>query len=208
MGPTLHEVSGLGHTTRKLRPVSFERALTCSGIGWIYSKESVGTAYFPRGDINVLSDLGYSLVLGGDFNAHTGSNGDKRPIGKAGRMFLNSIEDVGLVMINTLPGKCSGGPTRVQVHKDVTQESTLDYIICTPDMTSKVKSMQIMDTQMGSDHCPLVLALTDLTADPPPKTSHRLVWKKENIVSPEVGGGGNWSWVFAARAKLPNGSQA
>lgn len=178
---------------------------------------AVGTAYFPnaqnikghtaaneelRGDINVLSDLGYSLVLGGDFNAHTGSNGDKRPIDKAGRMFLNSIEDAGLVMINTLPGKCSGGPTRVQVHKDVTQESTLDYIICTPDMTSKVKSMQIMDTQMGSDHCPLVLALTDLTADPPPKTSHRLVWKKENIVSPEVGGGGNWSWVFAAREKF------
>ena len=107
---------------------------------------AVGTAYFPnaqnikghtaaneelRGDINVLSDLGYSLVLGGDFNAHTGSNGDKRPIDKAGRMFLNSIEDAGLVMINTLPGKCSGGPTRVQVQKDVTQESTLDYIICT-----------------------------------------------------------------------------
>jgi hypothetical protein len=29
-----------------------------------------------------------------------------------------------------------------------------------------------------------------------------VVWKKENIVSPDVGGGGNWSWVGASREKF------
>jgi hypothetical protein len=136
------EASGLGRAVRKPRPVSLGRALTRSGTGWTYNKEeriAVGTAYFPnaqdikghtnaneelRGDFSALSNMGYSMVLGGDFNAHTGSNGDKTPTDKAGIRVLSSIEDAG--MINTIPDKCSGGPTRVQVHKDDTQESTLD----------------------------------------------------------------------------------
>ena len=102
---------------------------------------AVGTAYFPkaqdvsghamaneelRGDFNALSNMGYSMVVGGDFNAHTGSNGDKTPIDKAGNMFLSLIEDAGMVLVNTTD-KCSGGPTRVQVRNRDIQESTLDY---------------------------------------------------------------------------------
>jgi exonuclease III len=178
---------------------------------------AVGTAYFPnaqdieghtnaneelRGDFNALSNLGYSMVLGGDFNAHTGSNGDTRPTDKAGNMFLSSIEDAGMILVNTMPNKCSGGPTRVQVHKDDTQESTLDYIVCTPDLAQQVESMQIMDNQMGSDHRPLVLTLSGMALDPPPMRQNRVVWKRENIVRPDVGGGCNWSWVGASREKF------
>lgn len=177
---------------------------------------AVGTAYFPnaqdidghtkaneelRGDFNALSNMGYSMVVGGDFNAHTGSNGDKRPTDAAGNMFLSSIEDAGMVLVNTTD-KCSGGPTRVQVHRHDIQESTLDYIVCTPDLAQHVEKMQIMENHMGSDHRPLVLTLSGLTPDPPAERESRVVWKKENIVSPDVGGGGNWCWVEASREKF------
>lgn len=38
----------------------------------------------------------------------------------------------------------------------------LDYICVTNDLKSKIKSAEILDQQMGSDHCPVVLQLTDL----------------------------------------------
>ena len=121
---------------------------------------AVGTAYFPTaqdaegharanvalcGDLAYLTGQGYRVALGGDFNAHTGANGDKMPVDMAGRMLLETADWFGMVVVNTMPNKCIGGPTRVQVRVDGTQESTIDYVMCSSDLAPNVKSMVIDD---------------------------------------------------------------
>ena len=134
----------------------------------------VGVGYFPnandvRGHVEANGELtealahfretGYRVIFGGDLNAHTGANGDATPPDVAGRMLLETVEFSDMVLINTMPGKCSGGPTRVEVRVDEIQSSTLDYVMCSPNLAAAVKLMVISGNQMGSDHRPLVLTL-------------------------------------------------
>ena len=92
----------------------------------------------------------------------------------AGKMLLETADWFGLVVVNTMPGKCTGRPSRVQVRVDGTQESTLDYILCSADLAPKVVSMVIEQDQLGSDHRPCVLTLSGVRSVP---ASRRLIWQ-------------------------------
>ena len=174
---------------------------------------AVGTGYFPKAqdvkghvlanqelsaDFAYLTELGYRVVFGGDLNAHIGANGDTTPVDAAGRMLLETLDWAGMVMINTMPGKCMGGPSRVQVLKDGQQESTIDYAVCSPDLAPHVQGMCITERQMGSDHRILVLTLSNLGLKAPAAQGMREVWKIDSIPSPPD----DWSWVGASRARF------
>jgi hypothetical protein len=186
---------------------------------------AVGTAYFPKAqdvkghvaankelcaDFAYLAEQGYRVVLGGDLNAHTGANGDDTPTDAAGRMLLETLEWANMIMVNTMPGKCVGGPSRVQVQKDGVQTSTIDYVICSTDLSHHVQGLRILEGQMGSDHRPLVLTLADLCLKAPELPSMREVWRIDSIPSPppdnpwsrRTSSNENWSWVTACRAKF------
>ena len=100
--------------------------------------------------------------------------------------------------MNTMPGMCNGGPSRVQVRKDGTQQSTIDYIMCSPDMVCCVESMVIHEELMGSDHRALVLSLKGLDLKTPGGTGGlREVWRVEALPTlPDR------SLVEASRAKF------
>ena len=170
----------------------------------------VGVGYFPgaqdykghveandelRSRLEVFRREGYHVVFGGDLNAHIGSNGDDTPTDRAGRLLLETTEVMGMVMVNTMDGRCKGGPTRVEGE----QQSTIDYVMVSSSLAPKVKSLVIEDGQMGSDHRPLVLDLVDLASVPPPAKSVREVWKLENIPMPPES---DWSWVNACQARF------
>jgi hypothetical protein len=174
---------------------------------------AVGTSYFPnaqdvRGhlaankelcaDLAWLSEQGYRIVLGGDLNAHIGANFDSTPTDEAGRMLLETVDWTGMVIVNTMPGMCVGGPTRVQVQKDGTQSSTIDYVICSTDLTQHVQGMRILEGQMGSDHRPLVLSLSGLCLKSPVVPGMREVWRIDSIPSPPD----DWSWVNACQDRF------
>ena len=174
---------------------------------------AVGTGYFPKAqdvkghavankelaaDFAYLTELGYSVVFGGDLNAHIGANGDTTPSDAAGRMLLETVDWAGMVLVNTMSGVCTGGPTRVQVLRDGVQSSTIDYIICSADLTPHVQAMHITERQMGSDHRVLVLTLSDLGLKAPVVQGMREVWKIDSIPSPPD----DWSWVKASRTRF------
>jgi hypothetical protein len=184
---------------------------------------AVGTAYFPKAqdvkghkaankelcaDFAYLAEQGYRVVLGGDLNAHTGANGDDTPTDAAGHMLLETLEWADMVMVNTMPGKCVGGPSRVQVQKEGIQKSTIDYVACSSDLTQHLRGMRILEGQMGSDHRPLVVTLADLALKAPEQPGMREVWRIDSIPSPPPDNAWHsspnesWSWVNACRARF------
>jgi hypothetical protein len=141
---------------------------------------------------------GDMVVFGGDLNAHTGANGDLTPPDKAGEMMLETARLADMVVINTLEGLCSGGPSRVQVRVDGVQESTLDYVMCSTTMVGHIDHLVIDDGQMDSDHRPLVLKTRGLLLRRPVPASRREVWDVRDIPSPPD----DWSWVHACRGQF------
>jgi hypothetical protein len=141
---------------------------------------------------------GDMVVFGGDLNAHTGSNGDLTPLDKAGDMLLETARVSDMVVINTVAGMCSGGPSRVQVRVDCVQASTLDYAMCSTTMVGHIDHMVIEEGQMDSDHRPLVLTTRGLMLRRPAPESRREVWDVRNIPSPPD----DWSWVHACRGQF------
>ena len=77
-------------------------------------------------------------------------------------MLLERARAADMNIINTMAGKCTGGPTRVQVRTDGVQASTLDYAMCSTNMVGYIVHMVIEDDQMDSDHKPLVLTIDGL----------------------------------------------
>jgi hypothetical protein len=166
----------------------------------------VGTGYFPKaldkaGHKEANDELfrflskfrleGYKVIFGGDLNAHTGSNGCPMDVDEAGMMLLETAELTDMVVINTIPGLTKGGPSRVQVRVEDTQESTVDYVMCSSDLLPLVKSLVIDEDQMGSDHRPMVLTLGGVEPVRPMEGGLREVWKIENIPNTDE----NWGWV-------------
>jgi hypothetical protein len=144
------------------------------------------------------SSNGDMVVFGGDLNAHTGANGDRTPPDKAGDMLQETARVADMTIINTVAGKCSGGPSRVQVFMDGVQESTLDYAMCSTTMVGHVAHMVIDGDQMDSDHRPLVLTIRGLELRQPEKKGRREIWDVRDIPSPPV----DWSWVSACQARF------
>jgi hypothetical protein len=174
---------------------------------------AVGVGYFPRAqdvqghleankelsaDLAYFREKGYRIVFGGDMNAHTGANSDVTPTDTAGRMMLETVSWSDMVLVNTMPGKCTGGPSRVQVRKDGVQQSTIDYIMCSPDLAPCVESLVIHEEQMGSDHRPMVLSLRGLALKPPGRKPPREVWRIDAIPTFLE----DCSWVKACQAKF------
>jgi len=172
----------------------------------------VGVGYFPDAQdteghvkankellacLRKYRDLGH-VVFGGDLNAHTGLNGDSTPVDAAGIMLMETVNDSDMLLINAMAGKCTGGPTRVQVQKKGVQQSTLDYVMCSPSLASNIDSLVIDTDQMDSDHRPLYLTLRGLTASLPERTPTREVWDISDIPCPP----GDWSWVMACREQF------
>ena len=172
----------------------------------------VGVGYFPHAQdkkghtkankelaagLRKYRDIGH-VVFGGDLNAHTGLNGDQSPVDEAGIMLLNTVNDTDMLLVNAMGGICSGGPTRVQVQKGGIQQSTIDYVICSPSLATNLRSLVIETDQMDSDHRPLVLTLSDIAVVRPKKHPAREVWDISNIPCPPE----DWSWVLACRAQF------
>jgi hypothetical protein len=174
----------------------------------------VGVGYFPnaqdvRGHEEANAELsvalayfreqGLRVIFGGDLNAHIGANGDLTPPDRAGRILLETVEFSDMMLVNTMPGKCIGGPSRVQVREDGTQSSTVDYVMCSPSLAPHVKSLVISEDQNGSDHCPLVLTLENcMLKQPPQSPTMREVWNVRDIPSPP----NDWSWVRSCQASF------
>ena len=172
----------------------------------------VGVGYFPDSQdvtghkkanaeldtcLRKYSGLGH-VVFGGDLNAHTGLNGDNTPVDKAGLMLLKTVNDTGMLLVNAMGGICTGGPTRVQVQEKGTQQSTLDYVLCSPSLAANIQTLVIDTDQMDSDHRPLFLTLCGLSPEKPPTRATREVWNISNIPSPPD----DWSWVLACRGQF------
>jgi len=111
----------------------------------------VGVGYFPDSQdkkghakankelarcLRKYRDLGH-VVFGGDLNAHTGLNGDVTPVDDAGLMLMDTVNDTDMLMVNSMGNICSSGPTRVQVQVGTIQQSTLDYVICSPSLVTQ-----------------------------------------------------------------------
>jgi hypothetical protein len=177
----------------------------------------VGTGYFPQATDVVGHRLandelfeflarfrreGCHVVFGGDLNAHMGANGDPAPTDAAGKMLLETAELADMVFVNTVAGLCSGGPSRVQVHEDGEQVSTVDYVMCSSALLPMVKSMVIHEEQMGSDHRPLVLVLG---VQPVRGETRKMreVWRLDSIPDPNE----SRSWVKACSARMRDWSQ-
>ena len=132
-------------------------------------------------DVAYLRAQGYSLMYGGDLNAHTGSNFDRTPKDKAGKMLMETVDFSDMVLLNTVPGLCAGGPTREQETIAGVQASTLDYALCSPDLLPYVKSMEICEKRMSSDHRPLVLTVEGLQLKRPKEQVKREIWNLTGI---------------------------
>ena len=167
----------------------------------------VGLVYFP--DAKLLADHSLAnaelcesaspfldqghVILGGDFNAHTGANGDHRH-DAAGQLLEESLAFLGLTMVNKIPQFCKDRFTRVEVKSTGVQSSTIDYVCCSPSLTPLIKSLKFGDA-MNSDHKPLILSLKNIKPKPAQVPDAKLVWRTENIVSPP-----NFAWVNFCRA--------
>jgi hypothetical protein len=172
----------------------------------------LATCYFPQAkdakrqaaaneelavDVLYYKTMGH-VIIGGDMNAHTGSNFDTSPIDAAGRLFLATLMDTGTLLVNTMGGRCNGGPSRVQVRSDGNQMSTLDYVACSPSVSPHIDYLTIEEDSMDSDHRPLVLRLHGLYTMQPERPTARSVWRLENIPDANI----DLSWVTACRTRL------
>jgi hypothetical protein len=92
-------------------------------------------------------EQGARIIFGGGLNAHTGANGDTTEIDAAGRKLIDTMDHSVLMLINTTPCICTGGPTRTHAREDGTQQSTLDCVMYTPDLAPLLKSLT--DGTMG-----------------------------------------------------------
>ena len=86
----------------------------------------------------------------------------------------------------------------MQVQEKGIQQSTLDYVMCSPSLATNISSLVIDTDQMDSDHRPLFLTLNGLTVEKPVRTSTREVWDISNIPCPPD----DWSWVMACREQF------
>ena len=90
------------------------------------------------------------------------------------------------------------GPSRVQVREDGIQESTIDYVMCSPSLACHIDSLTILDDQMGSDHKPMIARFNSIDTIPAPIPGPREVWNISNIPSPPE----SWSWVSACQSRF------
>ena len=139
-----------------------------------------------------------TFLLGGDIIAHIGANGCPMRPDRAGEMLLETVSNLGLHVINTLPGVCSGGPSRVQVRIDGEQTSTVDYALCSAELLPYIKSMVFEGDQMGSDHKPVVLTIEGIPIKTPVQPRLREVWRLDKIPTPPK----DWSWVASCSSRF------
>jgi hypothetical protein len=166
----------------------------------------IGTGYFPpcsnlaehqlanKELATIVSEFpkGVHVIFGGDLNAHTRSNGDSTS-DAAGKLLLDTLGKLGLTLLNSDPDICTDEFTRVEVTSAGIQQTTIDYVACSPLLLPYMTKLRFDQDQMNSDHKPLVLTITGLRRQQPTRTEVDSVWRIENIVSPPS----DDSWVRA-----------
>ena len=179
--PGFTDFPGLVQRTAPRVPRSVVPLKSRPDVFWIKDgRLSIASIYRAPGANfeHFLLDLGRDVlerklvVLGGDFNAHLGANGDPRTDAE-GRALVRWCNTLGLVILNTLP-LCKGQYSRVEVkHKArLIERSTVDYVIVSQALLPFVESLHIdPGGQLSSDHRPLVLSMRQprgsLQAPPP-----------------------------------------
>ena len=119
------------------------------------------------------------VVLMGDFNSHTRSNGDKTE-DTAGRRLLKRIKKMGLHIVNHM-ACCEGEYSRVVRCQDGTVTSTtIDYVCVSEGLLGRVKKMKLGE-QLGSDHRFVTLHLGGLETEKADGVDLREVWRTENL---------------------------
>lgn len=106
-----------------------------------------------------------TVLLGGDMNARIAANGDK-VTNTAGLQMIRFCQRNGLMIANTeLPARddqarCTGSFSRVELHSDGLQQSTVDYVLVSKISQANVTSLSLEESvshRILSDHKPLVL---------------------------------------------------
>jgi endonuclease/exonuclease/phosphatase family metal-dependent hydrolase len=134
---------------------------------------------------------GAAVVIGGDFNARTGVNGDT-VVNAEGRELLQLADSNSLEIINFDRRRCSGHFTRERKYGTDMQRSTIDYVMVDSSHSCLVKKLSILDepkVRLGSDHKPLLVDLNMKRPCPMPilgdnRTFRGLAWNVDRC-SPE-----------------------
>ena len=134
-----------------------------------------------QNEANKLANEGHILIMG-DFNAHTGLNGDHSPIDHAGRILLHNIDLLQLHLLNSLP-ICEGNITRSVFHKTDASlhNTTIDYMAISESLRPYVAKFEISTDSLGSDHYPLILTLKGLKSLKLEQSKSHEAWRIENI---------------------------
>jgi hypothetical protein len=118
-------------------------------------------------------------VLMGDFNAHTGANGDTRK-DRAGRQLVEWAKKMKLTIVNHL-SLTQGTFTRIVEHEHGAQTgTTIDYMMVSESLVGRVKKL-VLGERLGSDHRVLLLHLAGMDNGQRERTKLREIWRTENI---------------------------
>ena len=147
--------------------------------------------HFPRGDntkghqelwkrirglAREYGELGH-VVLMGDFNSHTKSNGDETEVDVAGKRMMKNTDKLRLHMVNQME-VCTGQHTRFGHGSQ--KATTIGYAFVSRSLLNRVKGMELGET-LGSDHRFVTLTLSGMRAEPVPESTMREVWRTENL---------------------------
>ena len=123
----------------------------------------------------------YHVIIMGDFNCHTRSNGDKTKVDPSGTLFLEKCTSMNLQIANHLP-QCTDLITRRSIpRKGKIQESTIDYVLTTKSLLPFITGLDFHPDQMGSDHKTLLLTLQGLEHKRLSESTLRQVWKTGDL---------------------------
>ena len=122
------------------------------------------------------------IILMGDFNAHTGANGDPTPVDGAGRLLLRNVNLMQLCLLNTHP-ICKGKYTRSVHHQTdlSSHDTTIDYMAISESLRPYVSDFRIHSNSLGSDHFPLILNLKGLKSLRLDRSGTHETWNLDNI---------------------------
>ena len=146
-------------------------AIHQSGKKWL----TVNNTYIPpKGEV----DLSWipvepNSITAGDFNGHSQIWDDSQPCDSRGNQIVDWLLDNNLTCMN------DGSPTRM--NPGTGGMSALDITLVTPGLNTKMQWNVIDETDMGSDHLPIVFEINDGDVQTIDTTPYRTRWKSKNV---------------------------
>ena len=115
---------------------------------------TVNNIYIPRGEIDLsFIPMKNSTIHAGDFNAHSSLWDDHQPDDSRGDYIVDWMLDNNLACMN------DGSPTRA--NRATAGLSTPAVTFVSDDISTKVKWTAVDETDMGSDHLPIVIEISN-----------------------------------------------